>query len=122
MIRLVSASSERYFNSTGAPTRMRTVGGSLSVEDVRQPARAGPHLLRAPQPDRDHRRLRQLGEPGHAPSPLQLGLEERRPAGDRPLRHDRHHLAAGERIGGGLERLVGPGRPVDADAAERVAS
>ena len=59
------------------------------------------------------------GQPGRAPAALQLGVEERRATRDRALRHDRHDLAAGEGVGGGLQRLVGAGAAVDPDAAHR---
>ncbi len=52
--------------------------------------------------------------------PLSIGFEERRTAWDRALRHDRDHLATGQRVGRRLERLVGAGAAIDADAAHRL--
>ena len=119
MIRLVSASALRYFSSTGGPTVAVTSGRSFSdSRGSRELAR--PHLLGAPQPDRDHRCVRGRGEAGGAPPALELGVEEGRPAGDRPFGGHHQQLADLERGDGGLEGLVRARAAIDADAAHRL--
>ena len=109
MIRFVSASSERCFNSTGSPTLIRTTGGSVRLSTFGSRAERG-HTFSVP-----HSPTGMTGAPlswarRAAPQrPFSSRIEERRAAWDRALRHQRHHLAAEQRVGRRLERLVGSG-------------
>ena len=60
------------------------------VEHPRQPFATRPHLLGAPQADRNHGRVGQRGKARRAPPSLEHGVEERGTARDGALRHHRH--------------------------------
>ena len=107
----------RSSGRTGAPTRVRTVGGLVTLVTLGSRAAARPHLLGAPQPDRDDRRLRHAPPDGRRRAvPSARGRRTARPR-DRALGHQRHQLARLQRLGRGAERLVGAAPPLDADAA-----
>ena len=82
--------------------------------------------LRAARPDRSvpHRPIGitgapvACGQPGGAPAALELGIEERRPLGMVPWGIIATISPHGERLLGGLERVVGSGAPIDPDTAD----
>ena len=119
MIRLVSFVDALVLELDRArrPGRV-TIGRVGDVEHVGQPAAARPHLLRAPQPDRDDRRLRHGGQPRRAPAALQLGVEERRPRGIVPWGMIATIWPASRASAACLQRLVRAGAPLDPDAAD----
>ena len=118
MIRLVSLSRLLPFNSTGSPTLASTVGGSVTLSTLGTREERG-HTFSVPHNPTGMTGTGHLREPGRTPPALQLRVEEGRPAGDGALGHDRDHLAGTERLGRELQRLVGSGAAVDADAAHR---
>ena len=120
MIRSVSSSMFLYLSSTAGPTRTRIVGGFVTFSTFGSRALRG-HTFSVPHsPTGITGTPRHVREAGRAPAALQHRVEERRPARDRALRHDRHELAGVERGDRCLQRLVRAGAAVDADAAERL--
>ena len=90
----------------------------MTGQHVGETGATGPHVLGAPDADGDDRHPGERGQPGRTPSTLELGLEEGGTAGDRSLGGHHHDLAAAQRVGRPLERLVAAGGPFDSDAAD----
>ena len=80
MIRFVSASALRYFNATGGPTRICTVGGFVTLRMFGSRAERGTPSP-CPTPHGDDRRLGHRSQTGRFPTALQLGIEERHARG-----------------------------------------
>ena len=117
--RPVSAMASVSDSASGWPTRTRDLRRVAHQGEVGRPGRAGPHLLGAPQPDRDDRGAGRRRPAGPSPScPCSIGIEERITPRDRALRQHDHHLARPQRRFGRPQRLVRAAAPVDRDAPD----
>jgi hypothetical protein len=119
MMRSVSFFSDRYFRSTGPPTRSLTVGGDNTFHtwgnlELRGQTCSVPHT-----PTGITGALDSWASRAAPQRPFKLGVEERLAPGDGALGHQGHHLACGKCVGGGGQRLVRSTAPLHADATKR---
>ena len=98
----------------GGPTAHRDLRRMAHQREVGHPGRTGPHLLGAPQPDRDHRRAASPRPAGPSPScPCSSGSKKASPRGMVPCGSTITTSPAFKRGLGRPQRLVRPAAAVD---------